>query len=86
MSARARDVLDGAVEAPDLAAALAGVVRAYAMTGYTREFGPPLVDLRGACADAAGVLAKAGTSGDIAFVFGTEKSGLTNDEVALCQM
>ncbi len=86
MSARARDVLEAAAEAPALATALAGVARAYAMTGYTRQFGPPLVDLRGACNDAAQILSRPDAPGDVAFVFGTEKSGLTNDEVSLCQM
>jgi tRNA/rRNA methyltransferase len=56
------------------------------MTGYTRQFGPPLVDLRGACVDGAHRITAPGAEGDIAFVFGTEKSGLTNDEVAICQM
>lgn len=85
LSARARDALDASTETATLAAALAGVTRAYAMTGYTREFGPPLVDLRAACADAAAVLAAPASPGDVAFVFGTEKSGLANEDVALCQ-
>jgi tRNA/rRNA methyltransferase len=98
LAARAQDVLVAAQECADLRAALAGVGRAYAMTGYTREFGPPLVDLRGACEDARVFLGATGqadamgetnatdTQGDVAFVFGTERSGLTNDEVALCQL
>lgn len=91
LAARAQDVLAAAEESAHLRAALAGVKRAYAMTGYTRQFGPPLIDLRAACDDAGtflgahGPAAEADPDGDIAFVFGTERSGLTNDEVALCQ-
>jgi tRNA/rRNA methyltransferase len=92
LAARAQDVLAAAEEHPDLRPALAGCTCAYAMTGYTREFGPPLIDLRAACRDAHDRLTStasgttvSGRSTDIAFVFGTERSGLTNDEVALCQ-
>lgn len=84
LSVGALDVLQAASDHVDLASALAGVTRAYAMTGYTRQFGPPLIDLRGAGVAAAQHLA-AGATAEIAFVFGTERSGLTNDEVALCQ-
>jgi tRNA/rRNA methyltransferase len=52
------------------------------MTGYTREFGPPLLDLRAACVGAGAHLATAPS--EVAFVFGTERSGLTNDEVECC--
>jgi tRNA/rRNA methyltransferase len=55
------------------------------MTGYTREFGPPLVDLRAACVAAGEHLHSLENASQVAFVFGTERSGLTNDEVALCQ-
>jgi tRNA/rRNA methyltransferase len=78
----AADVLAAATDHADLVTALASVTRAYAMTGYTREFGPPLVDLRTACLDSSvhlGVPAH-----EVAFVFGTERSGLTNDEVERC--
>ena len=85
LAARAQDVLAAAEEHAEIGAALSGVARAYAMTGYTREFGPPLIDLRGACIDANAFLASPTPGGDIAFVFGTERSGLTNDEVARCQ-
>lgn len=87
LAARAQDTLAAAQECADLRTALAGVTRAYAMTGYSRQFGPPLIDLRAACEDARAFLGGGETDprGDIAFVFGTERSGLTNDEVALCQ-
>jgi len=77
------DVLAGARSHATLTAALADVSLAFAMTGYAREFGPPLVDLRTAAAQAAAELRQ--PTGDIAFVFGTERSGLTNVEVEQCQ-
>jgi tRNA/rRNA methyltransferase len=84
-SVGAIDVLRAATDHAALSAALTGAECAYAMTGYTREFGPPLIDLRGACV-AAGALVRASIpTPPVAFVFGTERSGLTNDEVALCQ-
>lgn len=76
------DVLAAAAAVPTLADALHGTVASYAMTGYAREFGAPLVDLRSAVATAAATLAQA--DGDVAFVFGTERDGLDNDEVAQC--
>ena len=77
------DVLAATRSHRSLTAALNGVVLAFAMTGYAREFGPPLVNLRSAAALAADEARRG--AGDIAFVFGTERSGLTNDEVAQCQ-
>jgi tRNA/rRNA methyltransferase len=84
LSVGAVDVLFAAQCHDALEPALAGVTRAYAMTGYTREFGPPLIDLRAACAEAGAHLSADGTESEVAFVFGTERSGLTNDEVARC--
>jgi len=85
LSVGAVDVLVAAQSHGALEPALAGVTRAYAMTGYTREFGPPLVDLRGGCLEAAAHLSTGGAEREVAFVLGTERSGLTNDEVARCQ-
>jgi tRNA/rRNA methyltransferase len=84
LSVGAIDVLRAAMDHPDLRMALTGVSLAFAMTGYTREFGPPLVDLRGACGQAGARLSEDGGAGEIAFVFGTERSGLTNAEVERC--
>jgi tRNA/rRNA methyltransferase len=77
------DVLAATRSHTSLTEALDGVSLAFAMTGYAREFGPPLLDLRSAAALAAQEVRSG--AGDIAFVFGTERSGLTNDEVAHCQ-
>jgi tRNA/rRNA methyltransferase len=79
-ASHAHDVLRGAGIHADLAGALSGVRLAFAMTGYARQFGPGLVDLRGAIGAARERLA----DGDIAFVFGTERDGLRNEDVERC--
>jgi tRNA/rRNA methyltransferase len=81
----AADVLAASLSAPDLASGLVGVSLAIAMSGYDREFGPPLLDLRQGAGQAAQHLA-ATESGDVAFVFGTERSGLSNADVLRCQL
>ena len=78
----AADVLAASARCDDLAEALAGVQVAYAMTGYDRQFGPRLGDLR-SCAGESSGLAAAGS--EVAFVFGTERSGLENADVERCQ-
>lgn len=77
------DVLTAARSHATLTEALAGVSLAFAMTGYAREFGPPLLDLRSAAALASQELQQ--PAGDVALVFGTERSGLTNEQVEQCQ-
>jgi len=54
----------------------------FAMTGYDREYGPPLRDLRSAARLAIDHLAAG--RGDVAFVFGTERTGLGNRDVERC--
>lgn len=75
------DVLRAASVHPTLADALRGVRLAFAMTGYAREFGPRLVELRAAAGEARVALE---SGGDVAFVFGTERDGLLNDDVERC--
>ena len=77
------DVL-AASELLTLAQALAGVSTAFAMTGYDRQFGPPMIDVRSAALQTAQTLNSRG-DGDIAFVFGTERDGLLNEDVERCQ-
>jgi tRNA/rRNA methyltransferase len=85
LSTGAADVLAASTCVPDLAYGLAGVGLAIAMTGYDREFGPPLLDLRSVAGKVAQHLA-APEHGDVAFVFGTERSGLSNADVMRCQL
>ena len=75
------EVLRSSTVSADLVSALQGSQCAFAMTGYAREFGPPLLDVRAAAAKAREVL-RAG--GEVAFVFGTERSGLSNEDVERC--
>ena len=77
------DVLEASKSYATLAQALEGVTYAWAMTGYDREFGAPLTPMRQAASETASRLSA--LEGSIAFVFGTERSGLTNEEVCLCQ-
>lgn len=79
----AADVLKAATVHVSLAEALTGVQFACAMTGYAREFGPRLLDLRSAAAAVRAHLSEA--HGAVAFVFGTERSGLLNDDIERCQ-
>lgn len=79
----AADVLAASRNAATLVEALRNVTTAYAMTGYDRQFGPPLIDLRRAAANAADELRAEASR--VAFVFGTERAGLTNEDVNRCQ-
>lgn len=78
------DILAAARIHATLAEALDGCTLAFAMTGYARKFGAPMVDLRSA-ADLARTELSANAGGDVAFVFGGERSGLTNEQVEHCQ-
>jgi tRNA/rRNA methyltransferase len=84
MSSGATDVLDAAVLCDSLEAALAGTVAQAALTARRREMALPVRDVRAAATELATVLA--GGSHEIALVFGTESSGLTNEEVAMCSL
>lgn len=77
------DVLQNSRMHETLAEALEGVTFAWAMTGYDREYGPKLSPMREAAGKAAAWLDQ--MEGDLAFVFGTERSGMTNEEIMLCQ-
>ena len=59
--------------------ALAECTCAYALSAREREYSPEIVDLHGAVRDA---LAR---QGPVAFVFGNETAGLTNEEMFGCQ-
>jgi len=76
------DVLRASSVHENLPQALAGVRLSFAMTGYAREFGPPLADLRTAAARAGAHVER--EPGDVAFVFGAERNGLANDDVERC--
>ena len=80
LASGATSVLDAAKVVTSLDAALAGTRMSIAFTARPREFAGRVLPLRGAAAAAIGAAAH----DDVALVFGTEMSGLTNDEVARC--
>ncbi|HEX7156311.1 MAG TPA: TrmH family RNA methyltransferase [Burkholderiaceae bacterium] len=82
LAAAAGPVLASAETFDDLDGALEGVGLAFASTGYAREFGPPVLELRSAAQRAAAHLV--GGAGEVGFVFGTERTGLANADVERC--
>jgi tRNA/rRNA methyltransferase len=78
----ALDVLHGARVVSTLAEALEGTVMAAALTARRRELSVPPMLPR----EAAPELVRHSAAGEVALVFGTESSGLSNDDVALCTL
>jgi tRNA/rRNA methyltransferase len=81
LAAHAAGVLRDSRSHATVVEALEGIGLAFAMTGYPREYGPPHRRLRESALQAAAWLRQGGT---VAFVFGTERSGLTNRDVLRC--
>ncbi|NKJ50967.1 RNA methyltransferase [Burkholderia sp. SG-MS1] len=80
MASGADDVLASAHVVPALADALVGVHWSVALTARLREYGPPQWTPR-----AAAVLAhEQAVHGEIALVFGNERTGLSNEDVERC--
>ncbi|MEJ2768009.1 RNA methyltransferase [Mycetohabitans sp. B46] len=80
MASGAHDVLAAAHVVPTLADALAGVHWSVALTAREREWGPPTLAPRALALRARGLAA----AGDIALVFGNERTGLSNADVERC--
>ncbi|VCU70771.1 tRNA (cytidine/uridine-2'-O-)-methyltransferase TrmJ [Pigmentiphaga humi] len=89
LASGAADVLGQARICATLEEALAPVTMAFAMTARLRDLGPPACDMRQAAGLVREHLAGAGPEREggphAAVVLGTERSGLTNEQVALCQ-
>src|SRR5688500_8915383 len=79
MATHALDVLQAAVVHAGLNEALVDCVAAFAMSARPREWSPQVLDIRTAAARAAAL------DGTVAFVFGNETAGLTNEEMFACQ-
>src|SRR5262245_53039680 len=79
MATNAVDVLHTSKSHPSLVEAIEDCVAAFAMSARPREWSPQVLDARGAAARAVAL------EGDVAFVFGNETAGLTNEEVFACQ-
>lgn len=79
MAANALDVLENSRVHGSLAEAISDCVAAFALSARPREWSPQVLDVRTAAARALGL------GGKVAFVFGTERAGLENDEMFACQ-
>jgi tRNA/rRNA methyltransferase len=80
MASGADDVLASAHVVPTLADALTGVHWSIALTARLREYGPPQWTPRAAAA----VAHEQAVHGEIALVFGNERTGLSNEDVERC--
>jgi len=78
----AADVLANTSIHPTLASALEGCVWAVAMTARNRFYSPPEMSPRAAAQRAVQLGA---SDGEVAFVFGSERYGLDNEDVLTCQ-
>jgi len=81
MATHAEDVLASARVSAALPEALADCVAAFALSARPREWSPQVLSLR----DAAAVAFERAAAGPVAFVFGPESAGLTNEELFACQ-
>jgi tRNA/rRNA methyltransferase len=79
MATHGADVLAAARVHATLGEAIADCVAAFALTARAREWSPQVLPVREAAARAAALDAP------VAFVFGSESAGLTNDELFACQ-
>jgi tRNA/rRNA methyltransferase len=79
MATNAGDVLKSAKIFTDLNGAISDCVAAFALSARPREWSPQVLDVRSAAVRAVE------TEGDVAFVFGNEAAGLTNEEMFACQ-
>ena len=82
LASGATAILDGARVVATLDEALAGCVLTIGLSGRPREFAGRVLALRDAVAESIAHAAY----GDVALVFGTEMSGLSNDELARCSV
>ena len=80
-ASHATDILENAVVCQTLSEALAGTVAAYGLSARLRDLSASPQSVADAARQAVGLAA---TQGEIAFVFGNETTGITNDEMRLC--
>jgi len=84
LASGAGDVLSNAQIVTTLAEALAPVTLAFALTARNRDLGPPACDIRQA-AQLGHTHLDEHAEGCVAIVLGTERAGLTNAHIELCQ-
>ena len=81
LSSGAFDVLEGAQNHPSLIEAVGNSQLVFGLTTRDREFGPPAIPLSQAIQMAATAATQKIT---VSFVFGTERTGLDNDDLKHC--
>ena len=79
MATNAGDVLENATVHENLLDSIKDCVASFAMSARGREWSPQVLDVRTAAAQATQI------DGPVAFVFGSETAGLTNEEMFACQ-
>jgi tRNA/rRNA methyltransferase len=79
LATHAQDVLQAARIHAGLAEAIADCVAAFALSARPREWSTQVLDVRAAAARAREL------GGPVAFVFGSEQAGLSNEEILACQ-
>ena len=79
MATHAADVLSNSKTHSDLVGAISDCVAAFALSARPREWSLQVLDARAAAARAAAI------EGPVAFVFGNESAGLSNQEMLACQ-
>src|SRR5437870_7258804 len=79
MATNAIDVLQAATVHSSLDDSIKDCVAAFALSARPREWSPQVLDVRSAAARAMEL------GGEVAFVFGNETAGVTNDELFACQ-
>ncbi len=83
LASGAVDVLEQAQVVESLEQALSPITLAFAMTARPRDLGPSVCDIRQA-ADLSCLHLRSHPASRVAVVMGTERSGLTNAQIALC--
>ncbi|MDY0310106.1 MAG: RNA methyltransferase [Castellaniella sp.] len=82
LASGAGDILEQVRLHDTLAEALGPTTLAFALTARARAIGPPPCDIREAATQSAAELARTNTR--IAIVLGTERTGLSNEDISLC--
>jgi tRNA/rRNA methyltransferase len=81
LASGAIDILESSQESDSLSLAVQGCSLVLGLSSRDREFGPPVLDWESACTL---IQETAANHGQIAIVFGPERTGLDNEHLALC--
>ena len=81
LASGAIDILESSQESDSLSLAVQGCSLVFGLSSRDREFGPPVLDWESACTL---IQETAANHGQIAIVFGPERTGLDNEHLALC--